>query len=401
MRIRDVALREIFDSRGNPTIEVSLFDVREKEYRASLPAGASRGSREATSFLFGEAKTALDSLRSDICKKEFSSVSAFDHELFAHDDTSRKERIGGNVALGLSVAFTRALSAERGVAVWELLREEFFSEMKKEETSPPRIFSNLINGGKHARTNLNIQEYLVITGGRAVAKEIKTLLALYRDLGAALFKKTKKSILPIGDEGGYALDFRHNFDPVTHLEFAINALGLEDELLIGLDVAASAFWDSDHKTYAWEGKKRNAQWLADWYANAFGKSKLLFSIEDPFHEDDAEHFRTLQNTFPEKLIIGDDLTTTHCDTIREVAKQNAISGVIIKPNQVGTVSEACASILAAHSSGLRAIVSHRSGETDDPFIIHLAKAGNVFGVKIGAPVRERMSKFNELIRLYE
>lgn len=346
---------------------------------------------------FSEAKNAVEEIIKPHCvENNFSTIRELDDYLIKLDGTTNKKKLGGNVILALSIAFTRALASEQQKLAWQVVREEFFFDIQG--STLPMIFSNLINGGAHADSNLDIQEYMVIANPiGSISEVVERVSGLYKKLGEYLKKEYKLEHLNLGDEAGYVLDLKSNFEPIQILENLINSEKFEKEFSIGLDVAASNFYKDDR--YKWEGKDITPEQLEDVYFDYFKKSKMLYSIEDPFEENDSESFRKLKSEAAGKLIVGDDLTTTNPEKIAECA--DAINGVIIKPNQIGSVSEACDAILKARKSGMKVIISHRSGETDDNFIIHLAKASDADGVKIGAPARERMSKYNELISLYE
>lgn len=397
MLIKDIKIEKIFDSRGNPTVEASIFNESGAEFKGAVPSGKSLGSREAHVADFSDAKSAVDETIKPHCvENNFSTIREFDDYLIKLDGTANKKKLGGNVILALSIAFTRALASEQQKLAWQAVREEFFFNI--EGGTLPMIFSNLINGGAHADSNLDIQEYMVVANPvGSISEIVERVSGLYKKLGEYLKKEYKLEHLVFGDEAGYVLDLKSNFEPIQILENLIKSEKFEKEFSIGLDVAASNFYKDDH--YKWEGKNISAEQLEDIYFDYFKKSKLLYSIEDPFEENDSESFRKLKSEADGKLIVGDDLTTTNPERIAECI--DAINGVIIKPNQIGSVSEACDAILKARKSGMKVIISHRSGETDDNFIIHLAKASDADGVKIGAPARERMSKYNELISLYE
>ena len=395
IKIQDITVKKIFDSRGEPTIEV-LLKAGNRWFSASVPSGKSRGSREAKVFPFSEAVRVLARIRRAILKKDFSSIRALDNVLIRLDGTAKKSRLGGNLMLGISVAFARARAAAENKEVWQILRKEFFSGNSK--TKIPLIFANVINGGAHADNNLDIQEYMVVARGGSVRARVENLIDFYNRLGAILRKKNSGRRVPVGDEGGYSLDFKNNFEPIAVLENLVRVRGLAKNFSLALDAAATGFYARG--LYAFGGKKLTSARLAGEYARYFGKSKLLFSIEDPFAEKDAAGFSLIHKKMPGAWVVGDDLTVTNSSEIKKYAEQNAINAVIIKPNQIGTVSEAADAILAAKQCGLKTIISHRSGETEDAFIIHLAKASGADGVKIGAPTRERMIKYNELMRLY-
>jgi enolase len=290
------------------------------------------------------------------------------------------------------------IAGEKRKEIWQILREEFFPN-KKPANKKPLIFSNLINGGLHSRNNLNIQEYMVVARPlSSLAETVKKLIDFYRQLGIFLKKESGVKNIPIGDEGGYAINFKNNFEPIAILEKLIYKYRLQKKFLIGLDAAATNFYKG--KKYLFDRKRFSVEQLTAEYVYYFKNSKLLFSIEDPFAENDSKGFSLLRKKLPEALIVGDDLTTTNPAAIKKSAAQKLINSVIIKPNQIGTVSETCEAIKTAEKYNLKTIISHRSGETEDNFIIHLAKASNAAGVKIGAPARERLLKFNELIRIY-
>ncbi len=398
MKIHEIELRKIFDSRGEPTIEIILIDGEGRRFTAAVPSGKSKGAREVSTFGFEEARVAVDKIRETVAAKVFEEIGEVDAFLLGIDGTPEKRILGGNVMLGVSIAAARALAHESKREVWELIREEYFSDITEERV--PLIFSNFINGGGHANNNLDIQEYLVVarTNG-SVTNTITKLIDLYRATGEFLSKQFKLKNIPIGDEGGYSLDFPDNFEPLSILEALIDENDLENEFILGVDAAASHF--GSEKGYTLDKKKLTREKLVEKYKEYFKKSKLLFSIEDPFGENDAEGFIKLREALPEKWVVGDDLTTTNAKEIENHAGEGAINAVIIKPNQIGTIAEACGAVQAARRHGVKIIVSHRSGETEDAFVIELAKACGADGVKIGAPVKERLVKFNELIRLYQ
>ena len=397
IKIQDITVKKIFDSRGEPTIEV-LLKAGNRWFSASVPSGKSRGSKEARVFSFVEAVRALARIRRVILKKEFSSIRALDNALIRLDNTKNKSRLGGNLMLGISIAFVRALAVAKNEEPWQILRREFFP--KGASGRAPHIFANVINGGAHADNNLDIQEYMVVAkAGALVRARVENLIDFYSRLGVVLKKKNSGRRVPVGDEGGYSLDFKNNFEPIAILAGLVRARGLTGSFALALDAAATGFYARG--LYAFGGKKLTSARLAGEYARYFENSRILFSIEDPFAEGDADGFSLLRRKIPRAWIVGDDLTATSPSEIRKYAASSAINAVIIKPNQIGTVSEAADAISAARQYGLKTIISHRSGETEDTFMIHFAKASRADGVKIGAPARERMIKYNELMRLYD
>lgn len=384
------SLFKIFDSRGDATIEVSDGG----NGWAQVPAGKSRGSLEASVVPYEQAQRSLELLQGAFGGRGFDSVRALDSALKELDGTADKHSLGGNVMLAVSIAFTRALSAKWNISPWRLLRAEFFPEAKD---APPLIFSNLINGGEHANNDLDIQEYMVVAKpAGSISDTIETLIGFYRKLRERL-QGARPGAIVLGDEGGYSTDFENNFQPLSTLSSLID----EEELpyRLALDAAASSFYKDG--SYTFDKKQLKAAELATIYADYFKRAEKLLSLEDPFEEKDSAAFAALLPLVPEKWIVGDDLTVTNPAHIEERAKEGAINAVIIKPNQIGLVSEACDAILTAQKNNVKTIISHRSGETADCFLVQLAKASGADAVKIGAPARERMLKFNELISLYD
>ncbi|RJP43852.1 phosphopyruvate hydratase [Candidatus Parcubacteria bacterium] len=398
MTISGLDVREIPDSRGEPTVEVILRGGG-GEFFAQVPSGKSRGMNEAAVVSPERAKKVLrEEVLPGMAKKDYPTLAALDEALIALDGTPSKTKIGGNLILGVSVAFSRALASEKSVEPWEVLKEEFFP---RAEAPPPLIFSNLINGGAHAKNNLDIQEYMVVAGSEGgMEAAIQKLARFYEALGEELRTAGEgRRDVPLGDEGGYAPDLEDNAAPIALLDALIRREGLEKEFRLGLDAAASSFYKDG--AYRFEGKKLSSSELLETYRRYFGMSELLYSVEDPFAETDYDGFGKFHSEFSGKLSVGDDLTVTNETLIRKFAGGGMINGVIIKPNQIGTLTETCRAIKAAHELGVKTIVSHRSGETMDPFIIYVARASGAYGVKIGAPKqKERLAKFEELVRLY-
>ena len=399
MIFEDIKIHEIFDSRGEPTIEVEVLDEKLNSFSAKIPSGKSRGKKEAMVLSFLEAKKVVDLvLKKELVHKNFNSIKDLDNFLIRLDGTDNKRNLGGNLMLGVSLAFARGIAHKENKELWQVLKEEFWGGLIFDKK--PLIFSNLINGGAHAGNNLDIQEYIIVVDSKDqdYAASIKILINFYKELGKLLQSKYKLEKLIIGDEGGYAINFENNFEPISVLENMIISGGFKDIFSLALDVAASNFYKDGN--YNFGGNKISSTKLNQTLFDYLLKSNLLMSVEDPCDEDDLAGFKEFNSKCPDKWVVGDDLTVTSPELIEKYAKQGLISGVIIKPNQIGTVSESCQAIRVAQENGLKTIVSHRSGETDDVFIIHLAKAGNVDAVKIGAPVRERIVKFDELIKLY-
>ncbi len=398
MNVGEITVSEILDSRGEKTIEVSV-ERNGQLYSTKLPSGKSRGKREAVSLGARHALEVLEGgLKKEILSRDISSVSDLDHFLVDYDGTENKSKIGGDLSLGLSISFARALAGERGIELFELLKDEYFGAASSGRV--PKIFSNMINGGAHAENNLDIQEYHVVGEiHNSVYETIREIKNLYTKLGELLTRNYGKEKMRLGDEEGYAPDFTNNKEPLEFLTEIVSASESKGAFTLGLDAAASSFYKDG--SYNFERENLNKEKLMGVYKKYFDDISLLQSIEDPFAEDDDSGFAEMFKEYGrEKLLIGDDLTTTNQNAIKKFAEK-LINGVIIKPNQIGTVTETCEAMLTAGNLGIKRIISHRSGEVEDPFIIHFAKAGGAEGVKIGVPVkRERIIKFDELTRLY-
>jgi enolase len=398
MKIKDVGITEIFDSRGEATIEISVTDAEGRSFCAQLPSGKSRGENEVCVLTFAEAgKVIMDVIRPALVGKDISSVTDIDGILLSLDTSSQKKKIGGNVSLGISIACVRAIAHERNTEVWRVVNDEFFEGKIYDKI--PKIYSNFINGGRHARNNLSIQEYLVIAEtDKNIFGTIHRLIELYKDIGDTIRERSGVTHMPIGDEGGYSHDFKNNFEPLELLSERINGEGLDKHFRLGIDAAATSFLKNGK--YFFDNEYISEAELMNKYVSYAEKIGIFESIEDPFMESDVSAFKYINERLPKVTIVGDDLTTTDAIAIEKMARNGSVGGVIIKPNQIGTISETCKAIKVARDNDCTVIISHRSGESEDVFIIQLAKACGADGVKIGAPVHERIYKFNEMIRLF-
>ena len=400
MRIKNIICTKIFDSRGEPTLEISLITNSGTVGTAQVPSGKSRGTGEASVVSFEHASRSARAILNAMRRMNFSSPNSFDRFLIARDGTPDKRRLGGNFMLGCSLAFARAMAAERKQELWELIEGFYFPERSIGPRKPrPMIFSNLINGGAHAATSLAIQEYIAVAKPIGTPQEmVSHIISLYREVGGFIKRRTGLKSLPLGDEGGYAVDFPDNGSPLELLARSIKKLRLSGTFSLAIDAAASEFFKKGK--YYFEGKKLRATEMASVYASYLRRIPFLMSVEDPCAENDPKGFGFVHARLPGVWIIGDDLTVTSAARIARYLDDGCITGAIIKPNQIGTLSETCAAIAAAQKRAAQVIISHRSGETGDTAIIHIAKACSAEAVKIGAPARERLLKFNEYIRLF-
>ena len=426
MRIKNAICVKIFDSRAEPTLEVTFITNSGIIGTAQVPSGKSRGTGEASVVSFEHAARMLKVILKALRRRNFSSPKAFDRFLLERDGTSDKRRLGGNLMLGLSFAFARAMAAEKKQELWELIEEYYFPKKSAaSQATRPMIFSNLINGGVHALPNfvrqnlgghaatnlahqnflrkslggLAIQEYIAIAKPTGTPTEmVARIIALYREVGNAIERRTGLKRLPLGDEGGYAVDFPNNGAPLELLARSIKKLRLDKIFSLAIDAAASEFFKNGK--YHFGGQILSSSEMAAATTTSPMSAIPLMSVEDPCAENDPKGFGIVYARLPGVWIIGDDLTVTSAARIGRYIEDGCITGAIIKPNQIGTLSETCEAITAAQKRGARVIVSHRSGETGDTAIIHIAKACSADAVKIGAPARERLLKFNEYIRIF-
>lgn len=397
MKIKDIKVRKVFDSRGQETVQFEILGQDGRISLSQVPAGKSTGEREVKVLPVETAYKVVKSLRPKMIDRDFHSIRHFDDALLELDGTPDKKKIGGNVALGASIAVTRAFASESKREVWQEVRDEFFPKVSQKKL--PMLFSNLINGGAHAKNGLDIQEYMAVAVPKKnITDSVSDLIALYKKLGEVLRKKNPKGVLPIGDEGGYAVGFKNNLEPLVVLSSILSDTS-KTSFKLALDVAASSFFNG--KEYSFDGKNISSAQLSKHYLSFAKRFSKLISIEDPFSENDFSSFAALKKLLPKHWVVGDDLTTTNPESIAVAGDNGFANGVIIKPNQIGSVSSAADAIQVAFNKKMGVIVSHRSGEVEDNFIIHLARAANADALKIGAPCHERIYKFDEAVRIYE
>ncbi len=412
--IGDIKAEEIFDSRGNPTLSVKT-KLEGGEAVFAVPSGASTGAHEAFELRDGDitrfaglgVKNAVKNVNERISPKlagmDARNQTEIDSIMLEMDGTPNKSNLGGNAMIGVSVSMTKAVAIANN--------QELFSRIGELLSTPenvvsqvnmkfPYFYMNLINGGKHAKTSLPFQEYHIVP----MVNDPEEAFRIGREVFVALGKILKKEFGPMatgaGDEGGYAPDMKDVEKPFEFLQQAVTVAGFTDKVRFAIDAAASSFYDKASNTYDMGDKKISASELLQIYKNISSKYNLL-SIEDPFDEEDFDSFKDLREAIGKEVcIIGDDLTVTNSARIKEASIRGSIGGVIIKPNQVGTLTEALTAIKTAHELGVNVVVSHRSGETNDSFIADLAYASSAFGIKAGAPQKgERIAKYNRFIEI--
>jgi len=361
----------------------------------SVPAGASTGTREASCQSVGQAIEKIKNIIAPaLIGKNILNQKEIDELMIKLDGTPNKNNLGGNSMIGVSIACAKTAAKISGQEVFEYLRT--LAEIKPSRRVP-YLYMNLINGGKHADNNLAFQEYLIIPETENIEEAIGIGIAIQNTLKEKIKKDLGEESVKLGDEGGLAPKISDIRQPILYLREAIKQNELEGKAKIALDAAGSSFYQAGR--YQVDGKSITKEELLDIYIGLI-KEFNLFSIEDPFAEEDFESFNSLKEKNQDLLVVGDDLTVTNVALLKKAIAEKSINAMIVKPNQVGTLTETLNAMKLARENGLELIVSHRSGETNDDFIADLAYAFNCFGLKAGAPTKpERMVKYERLKKI--
>ena len=400
--------RQILDSRGNPTIET---EVRTKTAvgRASVPSGASTGTHEALELRDGDPKkfhgkgvtkavSNVNGILGPILKGMNPADQAkIDRMMVRLDGTPNKRKLGANAVLSVSMAAARAAANSRGVSLYAQLRPST-------KYTLPVPMMNVVNGGEHAGNDLGVQEFLIEPiGAKSCTEAIRMGSEVYQSLKALLASKYGRGAINVGDEGGFAPPLKLTREALGSVAEAVKSAGYGDkEIRLGIDAAASTFYDAKSDAYTLDGRAMKPGKLEDFYASLRDEFGLL-TIEDPFQEEAFDSFASITERVGRATsIIGDDIYVTNVKRMRKGIAAEATNAILIKLNQIGTVSETEEAIGLAQRSHWKVAVSHRSGETEDPFIAHLATAFGSDFIKGGAPARgERVAKYNELLRIEE
>jgi len=393
-KITKITVEEIKDSRGNPTIRVAVF-CGDKTGSFSVPAGVSTGTREASCQSAGRAIEKIKNIITPaLIGKNILNQKEIDELMIKLDGTPNKNNLGSNSMVGVSIACAKIAAEISGQETFEYLRT--LAEIKPSRRIP-YLYMNLINGGKHADNNLAFQEYLIVPETENVEEAIGIGIAIQNTLKEKIKKDLGEESVKLGDEGGLAPKISDIRQPILYLREAIKQNGLEGKVKIALDAAGSSFYQAGR--YQVGEKSTTKEELLDIYIGLI-KEFNLFSIEDPFAEEDFESFNSLKEKNQDLLVVGDDLTVTNVALLKKAIAEKSINAMIVKPNQVGTLTETLNAMKLARENGLELIVSHRSGETNDDFIADLAYAFNCFGFKSGAPGKpERMVKYKRLKKI--
>lgn len=410
MKISSVRAIEIIDSRGKPTIRAFVILEDGSKHSASVPSGASTGSHEVLELRdydpkryqgFGVLK-AVHNVNETIAKQlngvEVDSPREIDAKLLEMDGTENKSTLGANAILSVSMAVVRAAAHAAHKPQWKFLNEYYFPDFKP---AFPRLMVNIVNGGKHADWNFDIQEFMVCPVPTVPSESVRTASEIFMRLGDTL--KSKKLGALVGDEGGYSPALKSNeevFD--TILEAAITC-GYEKvkDFFFAVDCAASEFCENGVYQFKKTGQKLNAQQLTQYYSE-IGQKYNIQSFEDPFFEDDWDafaRFTQMARQF-QFQVVGDDLFVTNPVRIKTGIEKQAANAVLIKPNQIGTITETAEAIKMTRGAGWNVIISHRSGETENPFIADLAYGCGAEFIKTGSMSRsERLAKYNRLLEI--
>jgi enolase len=405
-KIKKIRAREILDSRGNPTVEVDVHTGCGLA-RAAVPSGASTGTHEALELRDGGKRylgkgvlRAVEHVNRIIAPEmqgqDVRKQAEIDEDLVELDGTENKSKLGANALLGVSMAVCKAAAMGEGVPLFSHVA--FLAGNKKPVLPIPSL--NVINGGAHAGNELDIQEFMIQPFAENFRDSIMMASEVYHTLKELLKKKYGRIAINVGDEGGFAPPLKSADEAIGLILKAAEEAGYHGKVEVALDCAASGFY-KDGK-YHLDGKKLSTGELIDWYAEMVRKYPII-SIEDPFEEEDWHGFVALTEKIGSKvIIIGDDLLVTNVKRIKKAIEMGACNGLLLKLNQIGTVSEAIAAAKLAMENKWRVMVSHRSGETEDSFIADMVVGLGTGLIKSGAPCRsERLAKYNQLLRIEE
>lgn len=410
-KIKQIRAKEILDSRGTPTIKVFLKTNLDIISSFSVPSGTSEGKYEAQELrdggkrYFGKGvKKAVKNVNEIIAKnlkgEDVTLQERIDKLLIDLDGTEQKRRLGANAILGTSIAVLKTGAKAKKLPLFEYIAKISRIKTKKGDFKLPSPAFKLIGGGTHAGTDLQVQEFLIVPKAVSFDQKVKIASEIYQTLKLILEKKYGKIATNVGYEGGFAPPIKKTEKALDLIILAAKKIGYLSKIKIALDIAASTFFENN--SYKFEDRIFTGSGLLKFYLN-LSKNYPLLSIEDPFFEEDWENFKIITGTFKNKIIIfGDDLLATNLKRIEKARKLEACNGLILKPDQIGTFSEAILAAKEAKKAGWKIMVSHRSGDTCDTFISDFAVGIGADFVKFGAPARgERVAKYNRLLEIEE
>jgi enolase len=403
-RISSVSALEILDSRGNPTIEVEVALESGARGRAAIPSGASTGTREAVELRDGDksrfggkgVQQAISNVEGEIAQSvhgmSAANQEALDRRLIDLDGTPNKGRLGANAILGVSLAAAKAAAAEAGQPLYRHLGGE-------SATTLPVPMLNVVNGGVHAQNSIDLQEFMIVpAGAESFSEAIRLAAEVYQTLKSVL--SSRGLATAVGDEGGFAPDLPSSEAAIEAIVEAIDRAGHSAKVAIALDPAASELFEDGQYVLKGEGKTLTPAELVDYYASLAERYPLV-SLEDGPAENDLEGWTLLTERLGQKLqLVGDDNFVTNAKLLQEGIERHVANAILIKLNQIGTLTETLETIELARRNGYSAVISHRSGETEDATIADFAVATGVGQLKTGAPCRsDRIAKYNQLLRI--
>lgn len=406
--IEAVYAREILDSRGNPTLEVDVLLDDGTKGRAAVPSGASTGIHEAVELRDGDkarymgkgVNKAIDNVN-DIIADALIGLDPvrqveIDEMLIRLDGTENKGKLGANAILGVSMAVAKAAAESLDMSLYQYLGGINAKEM-------PVPMMNILNGGAHADNNVDIQEFMAMpVGATSFSEALRMNVEIYHSLKAVLHAKGLSTA--VGDEGGFAPNLKSNEEAIQVIVEAIKNAGYKpgEQVMIALDTAASEIFKAGKYHLAGEGVTKTAAQMVDWYEELCKKYPII-SIEDGLAEDDWKGWKLLTEKLGDKIqLVGDDLFVTNVERLEKGIKGGVANSILIKVNQIGTLTEAFAAIEMAKQAGYTCVISHRSGETEDTTLADIAVAVNAGQIKTGAPAKsERVAKYNQLLRIEE
>jgi len=404
-KILSIHAREVLDSRGNPTVQVDVFSERGFG-RATAPSGASTGIHEAVElrdggkrFLGKGVRKAVSNVNGEMARLlrgfDVSDQEGIDREMCGADGTESKSRLGANATTAVSLAVAQCAASEEGIGLYRLLSKG------GRRIRIPAPMMNVLNGGKHAQNGVALQEFMVFPlGFKSFSEALRAGTETYHFLSGLISKKYGKAATGLGDEGGFAPPCAKTRDALGLLEAAIQAAGYDKRIKIALDPAASSFYDGRRKKYLVDGKALSASELSDFYVSLC-KEYPIISVEDPFEEEAFSDFSYLKKKLSGKVqIVGDDLLVTNVQRIKTAIAKKSVGALLLKVNQIGTLTEALDAAALCKKNGMGVVVSHRSGETDDTAIADIAVGIGCGQIKSGAPARgERTAKYNRLLQI--
>ena len=405
MKIKDVIGREILDSRGNPTVEVDVILENGILGRAAVPSGASTGEREALELRDGDKSRYLGKgtlkavanvngpLRDLVIGMDAADQKALDYAMIELDGTETKSKFGANAILGISMAAMKASAIEAGKPLYRYIGDG---------TELPKPMMNIINGGAHADNKLDFQEFMIIPQRDTIHERVRVGAEVFHNLKKVLNEKGLAT--GVGDEGGFAPDLQSNTEGFELIMEAIKRAGYEPgkDVCMGIDVAASEFYQDGKYNLVGEGRSLTTDELIDFYEELVSKYPII-SIEDPVDENDWDGFTKITERLGDKIqLVGDDLFVTNKKCLQMGIDKHAGNAILLKVNQIGTITETLETIELARSHGYATVISHRSGETEDTTIVDLAVGLNLGQIKTGSMSRtDRICKYNQLMRIEE